>query len=102
MSLDLCTALSSSQVNMDNTIVVLAGSSLFKYAAFLYLTKKRRSKYQKVGAVSELYIYPVKSCKGIKVDSLRCTKLGVEYEGVRDRYCMYTIIMFLLLIRHHA
>lgn len=68
---------------MENLLVV-AGTSLLKYAAYLYISQ--RTSYQYVGTISELYLYPVKSCQGIKVNSLRCTTLGVEYDSMYDRY----------------
>ncbi|XP_076100692.1 mitochondrial amidoxime-reducing component 1-like [Mytilus galloprovincialis] len=71
---------------MDNILLALAGTSFFKYAAYMYMSKRS---YQCVGTVSELYLYPVKSCKGLKVNSLRCTRLGVEYDGMYDRHWVF-------------
>lgn len=71
---------------MENLLVV-AGTSLVKYAAYLYISQ--RPSYQYVATISELYLYPVKSCQGIKVNSLRCTTLGVEYDGMYDRHWVF-------------
>lgn len=44
--------------------------------------KKRRptSHVKDVGRVSDLIIYPVKSCKGIRVSEAKCFKEGMEYD----------------------
>ena len=40
----------------------------------------RRRSYKEIGRVSGLFIYPVKSCKGISVDDVKCVKEGMEYD----------------------
>lgn len=35
-------------------------------------------KWVRVGAVSEIILYPVKSCKGINVHEATCTKIGLK------------------------
>ena len=42
--------------------------------------KEKRLTYKKVGSVSELFIYPVKSCKGIQVTEVKCFKEGMEFD----------------------
>ena len=52
------------------------------------------SKWKKVGEISELHIYPLKSGKGIQLQEAECTDFGlkatsaapVEYQHLRDRY----------------
>ena len=56
-------------------VVVLAG-----LAALWWERKERRRYYVEVGRVSDLIIYPVKSCKGIHVDDVKCFKEGMEYD----------------------
>lgn len=46
---------------------------------------RRRRRLQQVGTVSELWIYPVKSCKGVSVDTAECTALGLRSGHLRDR-----------------
>nr|XP_005905627.1 PREDICTED: mitochondrial amidoxime-reducing component 1 [Bos mutus] len=41
---------------------------------------------QQVGTVSELWIYPIKSCKGVSVDAAECTALGLRSGHLRDRF----------------
>ncbi|DAA21414.1 PREDICTED: mitochondrial amidoxime-reducing component 1 isoform X1 [Bison bison bison] len=47
---------------------------------------RRRGRLQQVGTVSELWIYPIKSCKGVSVDAAECTALGLRSGHLRDRF----------------
>lgn len=47
---------------------------------------RRRRRLQQVGTVQQLYIYPVKSCKGVAVSEAECTALGLRRGHLRDRY----------------
>lgn len=42
----------------------------------------------KVGKVSRLVLYPVKSMQGIEVPHLDCTREGFEFNGIGDRHWM--------------
>ena len=42
--------------------------------------KKKKPILNDVGRVSDLIIYPVKSCKGIRVSEAKCFKEGMEYD----------------------
>ena len=42
--------------------------------------KKKKPILNEVGRVSDLIIYPVKSCKGIRVSEAKCFKEGMEYD----------------------
>ena len=42
--------------------------------------KKKKPILHEVGRVSDLIIYPVKSCKGIRVSEAKCFKEGMEYD----------------------
>lgn len=64
--------------------VTLISSSLLGLFA-LYL-KKRRKIFVKVGTISRLIIYPVKSAKGIEVAEGEAVKLGLKYKELNDRY----------------
>ncbi|XP_057583588.1 mitochondrial amidoxime reducing component 2 [Hippopotamus amphibius kiboko] len=46
----------------------------------------RRRRLQQVGTVAELWIYPVKSCKGVSVNAAECTALGLRSGHLRDRF----------------
>ncbi|XP_062970359.1 mitochondrial amidoxime reducing component 2 isoform X2 [Cynocephalus volans] len=48
----------------------------------------RRRRLQQVGTVARLWIYPVKSCKGVPVSAAECTPLGLLSGHLRDRFWM--------------
>ncbi|KAJ7365551.1 Mitochondrial amidoxime reducing component 2 [Desmophyllum pertusum] len=56
-------------------VVALAG-----FAALWWQRNERRRSYMEVGRVSGLFLYPVKSCKGIRVDDVKCFKEGMEFD----------------------
>ena len=56
-------------------VVVLAG-----FAALWWQGKEKRRSFEEIGRVSGLFIYPVKSCKGIPVDDVKCFKEGMEFD----------------------
>ncbi|XP_035953533.1 mitochondrial amidoxime reducing component 2-like [Halichoerus grypus] len=47
---------------------------------------RRRRRLQQVGTVAQLWIYPVKSCKGVPVSAAECTALGLRCGHLRDRF----------------
>uniref|UniRef100_A0A8C3WSE4 Mitochondrial amidoxime reducing component 2 n=1 Tax=Catagonus wagneri TaxID=51154 RepID=A0A8C3WSE4_9CETA len=49
---------------------------------------RRRRRLQQVGTVAKLWIYPVKSCKGVPVSEAECTALGLRCGNMRDRFWM--------------
>ena len=67
-----------------------------------------KAKWIEVGKVINLWIYPVKSCAGIKVDSAFTAKLGLQNGVVKDRqenmrffnYIKGVTDIFLLLVCH--
>ena len=53
--------------------------------AWLYLRGRATPPYQEqfqrpVATVSKLYLYPVKSCHRVEVDSIECWKRGLKYD----------------------
>ncbi|XP_053460207.1 mitochondrial amidoxime-reducing component 1 isoform X8 [Nycticebus coucang] len=54
--------------------------------AWLRGRSRRRRRLQQVGAVAQLWIYPVKSCKGVPVSSAECTAMGLRSGHLRDRF----------------
>ncbi|KAL9953901.1 hypothetical protein ACROYT_G041374 [Oculina patagonica] len=56
-------------------VVALAGF----VALWWHRSEKKRS-YKEIGRVSGLFIYPVKTCKGISVDEVKCFKEGMEHD----------------------
>uniref|UniRef100_A0A8C8ZRC7 Mitochondrial amidoxime reducing component 2 n=1 Tax=Prolemur simus TaxID=1328070 RepID=A0A8C8ZRC7_PROSS len=47
---------------------------------------RRRGRLQQVGTVAKLWIYPVKSCKGVPVSTAECTAMGLRSGHLRDRF----------------
>ncbi|XP_012582226.1 PREDICTED: mitochondrial amidoxime-reducing component 1, partial [Condylura cristata] len=45
-----------------------------------------RRRRQQVGTVAQLWIYPVKSCKGVPVSAAECTAMGLRSGHLRDRF----------------
>ena len=73
----------------------------FASLAALWWKKKGEKKRtnEEVGRVSELIIYPVKSCKGIRVTEAKCFNEGMEF----DRYASVIIVLlFNLLLMNEA
>uniref|UniRef100_A0A2K5ESI2 Mitochondrial amidoxime reducing component 1 n=1 Tax=Aotus nancymaae TaxID=37293 RepID=A0A2K5ESI2_AOTNA len=48
--------------------------------------RRRWQRLQQVGTVAQLWIYPVKSCKGVPVSEAECTALGLHSGNLRDRF----------------
>lgn len=65
----------------------LAGAAVIKYTCLAWMANKYRTRpYEKVGAVTELYVFPTKSLGGLRVNSAECTTTGLTYQGVTDRH----------------
>ncbi|XP_012517650.1 PREDICTED: mitochondrial amidoxime-reducing component 1 isoform X2 [Propithecus coquereli] len=47
---------------------------------------RRRRRLQQVGTVAQLWIYPIKSCKGVPVSTAECTAMGLRSGHLRDRF----------------
>lgn len=45
-------------------------------------------RWQKVGEISEIFCYPIKSCSPIRLTSIQCNQLGVINGNLRDRVFM--------------
>ncbi|KAJ7365553.1 Mitochondrial amidoxime reducing component 2 [Desmophyllum pertusum] len=54
--------------------------ALASIAALWWRGKERTRSYKEMGRVSGLFIYPVKSCKGIRVDDVKCFREGMEFD----------------------
>lgn len=51
-----------------------------------YLTSRKQYRY--VGKVGALWIFPFKSFKGIRINKAECTSVGLDWNGLRDRYLL--------------
>ena len=65
--------------------VGLVLAAALKFTASWWMRHHRDQLFEKVGHVSALYFYPVKSCKGYNLTEGECTKYGIKSDGVFDR-----------------
>ncbi|XP_027726576.1 mitochondrial amidoxime reducing component 2-like [Vombatus ursinus] len=45
---------------------------------------------RQVGTVAQIWIYPIKSCKGVIVNEVECTEMGLRSGNLRDRFWLVT------------
>ncbi|KAK6986179.1 mitochondrial amidoxime-reducing component 1 [Biomphalaria glabrata] len=76
------------QQESAHLMATLAGAALFKVIALSYVEKNHRKRFQKIGTVANLFIYPVKSCGVTEVTEADCTSVGLQFEGLTDRHWM--------------
>ncbi|XP_060079531.1 mitochondrial amidoxime reducing component 2-like [Ylistrum balloti] len=69
-----------------STFVGLIGASVLKYGFTTWLASGKPRVYEKVGKVSSLHLYPVKSCRGLDIETAECTAIGLRQFGVTDRH----------------
>uniref|UniRef100_A0A8D0E003 Mitochondrial amidoxime reducing component 2 n=1 Tax=Salvator merianae TaxID=96440 RepID=A0A8D0E003_SALMN len=67
------------------TLALLAGLTVWHWRR-RRRTRRDRLRLRQVGTVSELYIYPVKSCRGLAVQSAEMTEMGLRCGDLRDRF----------------
>lgn len=75
-----------SNVSEMEILIGLVLGTVLKFTVSWWMRRRREKFFEKVGRVSKLYFYPVKSCKGIQLTEGECTKYGVKFNGVYDRY----------------
>ncbi|GFO47280.1 mitochondrial amidoxime-reducing component 1 [Plakobranchus ocellatus] len=68
------------------TAVVLTSAT--KLAGLYLVAHRHRAKFQKIGTVASLYIYPVKSCGVLETIDAKVTNVGLEKDGLSDRQWM--------------
>lgn len=68
----------------SNITALLLGGAVLGFA-FIYRYWRNREKVVRVGVVSKLLIYPLKSGKSVSVALAKCEKLGLKYGELRDR-----------------
>ncbi|XP_066282451.1 mitochondrial amidoxime reducing component 2-like isoform X1 [Branchiostoma lanceolatum] len=47
---------------------------------------KRMASYEEVGSVSSIFLYPVKSCRGLAVEEAQVTPVGLKHQALMDRH----------------
>lgn len=63
----------------ENLIVLCVITVAILVISIVYQTKTRRRK-ELVGYVSALNVFPVKSCKGMPLNSAEVTNLGIKHD----------------------
>ncbi|KAM8947552.1 mitochondrial amidoxime reducing component 2 [Pelodytes ibericus] len=53
---------------------------------FILARRQRKRQLQKVGEVSKLFVYPVKSCRGIALHEAECKAYGLKSGRLKDRH----------------
>ena len=83
--------LQSHKVAIGVTLAVSLGT-----VAVTYLYKRGRKQWKNVGTVSQLFIYPIKSTRGVGVKEMMCTRKGSHFidQNVYDR-CLYHILILM-------
>ncbi|XP_075060384.1 mitochondrial amidoxime reducing component 2 [Mixophyes fleayi] len=68
-------------------LICVAGLGATVAVTWLFIAKRKKKKQlRKVGEVSHLFLYPVKSCKGIPLDVAECMEYGLRSNQLRDRH----------------
>ncbi|XP_046578220.1 mitochondrial amidoxime reducing component 2-like [Haliotis rubra] len=80
----------------------LAVASAAKYAFGAYTRWQKLQRFELVGRVSALNVFPVKSCGGISVQRALSSRLGLRVQGVTDRHWMVTRPNGKFLSQRHA
>lgn len=76
------------------SIYIAAGVGLITASGIIYFYRRYRDLYvppkewKKVGELTDLICYPVKSCGPVRVSSIYCSKIGLESNLMRDRIFM--------------
>ncbi|XP_069624569.1 mitochondrial amidoxime reducing component 2-like [Ranitomeya imitator] len=53
---------------------------------WLFLVRRKKKQLRRVGEVSQLFLYPVKSCRGIALEEAECREYGLKNGPLRDRH----------------
>ncbi|XP_052593885.1 mitochondrial amidoxime-reducing component 1 [Peromyscus californicus insignis] len=64
----------------------LAAVAALGIVAWCITRPRARQRLRQVGTVSQLWIYPIKSCKGVSVCEAECTAMGLRCGHLRDRF----------------
>ncbi|CAH1779413.1 unnamed protein product [Owenia fusiformis] len=62
--------------------------TIVKFCSILMVNKNRIRNAPIVGTLAGIFIYPIKSCKGIKVEEAECTWEGLKCFEAKDRHWM--------------
>ncbi|KAG9466120.1 hypothetical protein GDO78_017189, partial [Eleutherodactylus coqui] len=69
-------------ISKHRTLLLLGAAVALTW---LYLSRRKRQ-LRWVGEVSQLFLYPIKSCKGIPLQEAECREYGLKDGQLRDRH----------------
>lgn len=72
----------------NEALLTVSGLALWKCLSAYWIQQNISKKYEKVGQVSDIVIFPMKSAAGNHLQTARCTALGLESQGFKDRVFM--------------
>lgn len=77
-------------VPVSNTAIVASLSAAAVIGLITYLLKRKNREWKRVAVVSKLYIYPLKSGRGVAIENMDCHEYGAEnsINGMSDRNFM--------------
>ncbi|KAM5165677.1 mitochondrial amidoxime-reducing component 1 [Mantella aurantiaca] len=64
----------------------LAGLGATVAVTWFFLSRRKKKRVRKVGQISQLFLYPVKSCKGIPLQEAECREYGLKNGELSDRH----------------
>lgn len=64
----------------------VAAYAVVKYVVGIRFYRQRKNKYHYAGKVAGIWIFPIKSFKGICIQEAECTSLGIKWRDFRDRH----------------
>ncbi|CAI9607402.1 unnamed protein product [Staurois parvus] len=67
-------------------LIGLAGLGATVAVTWLLLSRRKKKHVRKVGQISQLFLYPVKSCKGIPLQEAECREYGLKNGEFSDRH----------------
>ncbi|XP_040207351.1 mitochondrial amidoxime reducing component 2-like [Rana temporaria] len=67
-------------------LIGLAGLGAAVAITWLFMSKRKKMHVRKVGQISQLFLYPVKSCKGIPLQEAECRDYGLKNGELSDRH----------------
>lgn len=68
--------------------VGLAAAAGAGYLCYRHVVNTPPKKWRRIGELTDLMYYPIKSCAPIRSNELECTLLGLNDKGLRDRVFM--------------
>ncbi|KAM4809230.1 mitochondrial amidoxime-reducing component 1-like [Rhinophrynus dorsalis] len=70
----------------DQRLLFCAAGLGVAVASWMWWRKRYSVELEQVGVVSQLLIYPIKSCRGVSVQEADCTTLGLRSGELKDRH----------------